>query len=157
MCLSRRSRRPCNGNPVPRPRDEPAYFIDECLDSQSVHDALVGKGAKVVRHRDRFAKGTQDVVWLPQVGAEGLVVITADDRIRKVELEIAALWNSGVAAFIVRMKDTKGSEIASILADSLATMGRMVHTQARPFIARISRGGVAEVRMTGRKSAQRNE
>jgi 5S rRNA maturation endonuclease (ribonuclease M5) len=141
-----------------RQREAPTYYLDECLDAESIYQALLKKGALVIRHRDKFSRGTQDVTWLPVAGAEGWVVITTDGRIQRVDLEIQALWNSSVAAFIFRGRDMKGEQIGAAIAEALPKMGKLVHQYSRPFIARITKSGdVALVKHSGRKADQKQD
>lgn len=76
-----------------------------------VVDALRATGATVERLTDRFAKGTEDLVWLKWAGANRRVVLTRDKRIRYRRLERLALQAARVRAFVftggnVGMKDT---------------------------------------------------
>ena len=130
--------------------------MDECLDAESIHKALVGTDARVERHRDHFAPGTPDIEWLPVAGANGWVVLTKDDRIRRVDLEIQALWNAGVAAFIFRGASSSGAQMAAALAGAVPGMARLVNKMARPFIGNITKSGeVVLLKDSGRKSGQK--
>ena len=57
---------------------------------------LRGEGHVAHVQRDTFGTGTQDVEWLPDVGARGWVLITKDKQIRRREIQLRALRQAGV-------------------------------------------------------------
>lgn len=82
------------------PDDEPTFFIDRSLGSRDVPEALRAAGARVEVHDDHFDQDAEDAIWLPEVGGRGWLVLTKDIRIRRHPLELSALMNAGVGAFI---------------------------------------------------------
>jgi hypothetical protein len=59
------------------------FFIDRCLGSKKVADALRNAGLTVEIHDAHFAPDALDVDWLPQVGARQWVVLTKDANISR--------------------------------------------------------------------------
>lgn len=78
------------------------FFVDENLDGATFVEPLLAAGIDVERHRDRFARGVADTEWLPAVAAEGLVVLTADLRIRFQNVEVAAIVESRARILVLR-------------------------------------------------------
>lgn len=66
-----------------RPLPEPVLFLDECLGSTDVPDALRKEGIRVEMLHEHFDLATQDTTWLAEVGKRGWVVLTKDQRIRR--------------------------------------------------------------------------
>ena len=54
------------------PRPDPVFFIDECLGTHDVPDALTLANAQVVIHQRHFAnrQGLQDRDWLLEIAAQ---------------------------------------------------------------------------------------
>lgn len=77
------------------------FFIDRCLGSKIIADALAAQGLVVHVHDDHFPQDCRDEDWLVEVGKRGWVVLSKDGRIERRHLEIEALKSAGVAAFIV--------------------------------------------------------
>jgi PIN like domain len=48
-----------------------AFFIDRCLGNKRIAQTLRDSGMTVEIHDEHFAKGAQDVEWLPEVGKRG--------------------------------------------------------------------------------------
>jgi hypothetical protein len=87
---------------------------------------------------DTFGTGTQDVDWLPQVGARGWILITKDQNIRKREIELRALKQAGVRAFVLTAGGMKGEDQARVISEALPAMLRLLRRRAANFVARIT-------------------
>jgi hypothetical protein len=61
-----------------------------------------------VQGAETFGTGTLDVDWLPQVGRREWILITKDKNIRKREIELRALKQSRVRAFVLTAGGLKG-------------------------------------------------
>ena len=66
------------------------FFFDNNL-SARLAEILRILGVDVIHLRDRFPQDVKDVDWIPIVGSEGLIVVTADDRLRRNVAERAAI------------------------------------------------------------------
>jgi hypothetical protein len=53
---------------------EITFFIDRCLGSKLMVEALRSSGIAVEIHGDHFADNSEDVDWLPEVGKRGWVI-----------------------------------------------------------------------------------
>lgn len=93
-----------------------------------------------------FGTGTLDVDWLPHVGARGWILITKDKNIRKREIELRALKESRVRAFVLTASNLKGEDQARVLREALPSMVRLLRrTQAATFVARVTAESNVEV------------
>lgn len=117
------------------------YFVDECLGRHFVVDALRQAGTHVEVHHDHFDAGVPDAEWLPIVGARRWVVLTKDRNIRRRELEIHALVNARVRAFVLTATELTGREQAEAFVRALAKMNRMASASRGPLIGRVSESG----------------
>ena len=103
--------------------------------------------------RDTFGTGTQDVEWLPEVGVRGWVLITKDKQIRRREIELRALRQAGVRAFVLTAGGLTGQEQVQVLRSALPAMVRLLRRRPMAFVARVTAGSRVEViewRRTGR-------
>jgi hypothetical protein len=135
---------------VPSP-PEPVFFVDRSLGSVDVAAGLRAAGATVEVHDDHFPHTEADVDWLPVVGQRGWVVLTKDRRIRTRTLELRALMDAGVAAFVLTAGDLNGAEMADALVKALPRMRRMVAKHLRPFIAVLGRSGDLTLKVGGER------
>lgn len=87
---------------------------------------------------DTFGTGSNDVDWLPPVGTRGWVLITKDKNIRKNPLELRALRQAKVAAFVLTSGNLRGVDQARIILEALPAMLRLLARTPRPFVARIT-------------------
>ena len=125
---------------MPRPLLDVVLFLDECMGRYKIADALRAQKLVVEVFLDHFASGALDPSWLPVVGQKGWIVLTLDDKIRKHELEIQALIDGGVAAFV--LKHGTPQEMSSAIFAAYARIQKTVRDIRRPFVARLSRTGV---------------
>ena len=92
-----------------------------------------------------FGTGTQDVDWLPEVGKRGWILITKDKNIRKREIELRALQQSGVRAFVLTAHGIKGDEQARVIREALPAMLRLLRRRAAHFVARVTANSNVEI------------
>lgn len=95
--------------------------------------------------RDTFGTGTRDVEWLPEVGARRWVLITKDKQIRRREIELRALRQAGVRAFVLTAGGLTGQDQARVLRDALPAMTRLLRRLATAFVARVTAGSRVEI------------
>ena len=81
--------------------DPLTFFLDRNLGKHIIADILREAGALVEVHDDHFPAGAKDNEWLPAVGEKGWVVLTKDQRIRYRGLELKALEEAQVKAFVL--------------------------------------------------------
>jgi hypothetical protein len=117
-------------------------YLDENLDNcQPILDALGASQVQYHRHRDHFARGTADEVWLQFVAERSWVVVTKDKRNRYNEIERDALRRHRVREFYFGSGNFTGAEMAQALTASLAQMKALVREQNPPLVGSISRSG----------------
>jgi len=129
-----------------RPLPEPVLFLDECLGSTDVPEALRALGATVELLHEHFPAHTPDESWLREVGRRGWVVLTKDQRLRRRKAEHAALLQSGVAAFVLTSGNLTGQETAEAFVHAWPRIRKLLRDHAPPLIATVSRSG--QVKLT---------
>ena len=121
------------------------FFIDECVAARPVAAMLLAHGHPAHVQYDTFGSGTPDLEWLPKVGARGWILITKDKQIRKREIELHALRQARVRAFVLTAAGLTGDEQARVLERALPAMLRLLRRQAATFVARVTAGSHVEI------------
>jgi len=85
-------------------------------------------------------------VWLPKVGENKWILLTADKRIRYNLLEKKALAEHHVREFVFVSGNMSGTEMAAALESALHKMVRFAKRTNAPFVAAITRGGEVNLR-----------
>jgi hypothetical protein len=140
---SKRSKKRSAASSTPQP--DLTFFLDECLGTHHVPDALLHAGASIVIHQQHFANqpGIGDPDWIAEIAAHDWVVFTKDKSFKRRELERQAILAGGVRAFFLSATNLAGPEQAAIFVKALPRIRRLCAKHAGPFIARITR--MAEV------------
>lgn len=116
-------------------------FLDYNFGGKIVSRALTEAGIAHEIHITHFDMGALDVEWLPEVGRRGWVVVTKDKRISRNTLEVEALRNAEVGAFILSSDNLTGPEIAVALVTAFPKIEEFVLANEKPFIAKFYRDG----------------
>jgi predicted nuclease of predicted toxin-antitoxin system len=127
------------------PHSIPIFFIDRCLGDRTLADALRARGLPVQIHKDHFAPDARDADWLREVGRRKWVVLTKDKMLLHREIEIRALREAGVRAFILTSGTLKAVDMAEAFVKALPRMQRLLKDMRGGFIARVSRAGAVEL------------
>jgi len=77
------------------------FYLDESIYSRLLGEALEQAGVSVRRPGVDVPFGTADEAWLATAGAHGWIVLMRDQRVRHRALEIQALRNARVGAFVL--------------------------------------------------------
>lgn len=133
------------------------FFIDRCLGSKVIADALAAQGHVVHVHDDHFSQDCKDEDWLVEVGKRGWVVLSKDGRIERRHLEIEALKAGGVAAFIVISTGLDGPQTAAVVLKAMARIQKLVASHTRPLLGRVYRTGEVKVLLGVRRGGVRRE
>ena len=118
-------------------------------------------GVKVEPHWTRFRHDTEDTEWLAVVGEKKWIVLMGDKTIGRRALELEALLEARVKAFVLTRGGLIASEQAKMLIDAMPQMLRMVEETRFPFLAKIYMDGSVAIWKTepklqkGRKSKRR--
>jgi len=89
---------------------------------------------------DEFA-GKRDVDFLPIVGERGWVLLTKDKNIRRNQLEVEAILNAGVRAFVITATNLSHQQIADLVSKAIPKIGR-ISQQRGPFVYNITSTGI---------------
>jgi len=88
---------------------------------------------------EHFA-GQPDVGWLPAIGNRGWVLLTKDKDIRRRPLEIEAILNAHIRAFVLTATELGREEQAGIFLRAMPKIHRICRRPG-PFIYNITRMG----------------
>ena len=122
-------------------------YLDENLcNCRALLDALAKNGVPFVRHLDLFPRGTPDEKWLPDVGKNGWILLTADKQLRYNLLEMRALRQYKVRTFTFASGNLSGQQMAERLVTGLPKMRRLCRRVNPTFIAVITGAGEVHVR-----------
>lgn len=127
------------------------FYVDECL-GRFVAESLSAAGFDVRAYYDHFA-GMQDVDWLPRVGTNEWVLLTKDKNIRRRQLEVDVILNSGVRAFVVTAVGLHREDLAKLLLSAMPKIQRIC-LQRGPFIFNVTASGVVS-QISNRKLRRR--
>ena len=127
---------------------QPVFFVDRCLGTGDVPQALRSAGAMVEIHDDHFDCACDDEEWIGEVARRGWIILTKDKRIRRRAAEISTLEQAGAAAFVLTAGSINGAEMGQAFVDAMPEMISTLSNQARPFVATVTRSGKVTVRFT---------
>jgi hypothetical protein len=88
------------------------FFIDRCLGTKAIVEALREINVSVEIHDAHFMQGALDVDWLPEVGNRGWVILTKDARIGKNQIERMAVASANIRMFVLASQNLSGSDMA---------------------------------------------
>jgi len=93
------------------------------------------------RHVELFPRGTPDETWLPVVGKNGWILLTADKRIRYNDLQKRALTRYGVREFVFASGNLSGDMMASALESAIPKLVKLWRSLRPPFVTSITASG----------------
>jgi hypothetical protein len=93
------------------------FFLDRSLGGKKVPASLREAGWDIVTMRERYgnavAQRLDDVTWITEMSAEGFVLLTADSRIVRNELEAVAILEANAVVFMLPTGNLTGEEMAA--------------------------------------------
>jgi hypothetical protein len=128
-------------------------FLDENhCGNRHLLNAIENQGIRCEKHLDHFPAGTEDTLWLPEIGRRSWCLLTTDASIRRKfrsnYLEREAVRIHGVRMFYFSRNQLSGAEMGIALTRALPAIRRLFETQPAPFTASISRNGEVQLRDT---------
>lgn len=117
------------------------FFIDRCLGSVSLANALRESGITVEIHDDHFPQSAQDEDWLPQVGEWGWIVLTKDAHIGKRTSERLAVASANIKMFVLASQNLSGQDMIDVFRKAFPAMREFARKNSAPFIAKVYRNG----------------
>ena len=127
------------------------FFVDE-------NDLALGKMLGAIHanvaypgHEDlpEVPRGTLDEVWLPFIGAAGLVVITRDQRIRYRPVEKQLWVEHRVRGFVLTGRRSQSTAHSlHILAEHWPAMGTLIEAEAGgPWMVAVTSDGLRAIEL----------
>lgn len=121
------------------------FFVDRCLGSKRIVEALRNSGMTIEIHDDHFHKDAQDVDWLPEIGKRGWVVLTKDAKIGKRTSEKIAVASAKVKMFVLASQNLSGEQMIEAFIQAIVPLQEFVRKYPAPFIGKIYRDGHIEM------------
>lgn len=113
------------------------FFIDRCLGTKAIVEALREVNVSVEIHDDHFSQGALDIDWLPEVGSRGWIILTKDANIGKNQIERMAVTSANLRMFVLASQNFSGSDMADIFVRSILEMKKFISSNPAPFIAKV--------------------
>jgi hypothetical protein len=144
----RRSKKPSDGSEFsPQQHNDFVLYLDENLCNSTAILATLSKlEIRFERHLDHFSRGEPDETWLPLVGKNSWILLTADKRIRYNLLEKRALEEHSICEFVFASGNLSGSDMAAALEAAMNKMRRLHRRTRPPFVAAITKKGEVHLR-----------
>lgn len=117
------------------------FFIDRCLGSVRLVNALRKSGITIEVHDDHFPQSAQDEDWLPEVGQRGWIVLTKDARIGNRLPERLAVASANIRMFVLASQNLSGQDMINSFREALPKMQQFAHDRPSPFIAKVYKNG----------------
>lgn len=127
-------------------------FLDEnhCRNRHVIR-ALEDEGIHCEKHLDCFAPGTEDTIWLPDIGRRCWCLLTTDARIRRNSVEKNAVRENGIRMFYFSRNDLSGPDLGQAVRAAIPRIRNLVATHPAPFTASINKAGEVTLRDTFRE------
>ena len=93
------------------------------------------------RPRVDVAVGTPDAEWLAMAGAQRWIVLMRDQRVRRRPLEMKALQNAGVGAFVLNAGQATAQATADVILAKLPKILNIVRSERKPFLYTLTLAG----------------
>lgn len=105
-------------------------------------------GATVRHVGDAVPYGSQDEVWLDEIGRQGWIALMRDQAVRRRPLEREALRSARVAAFVFTGGQASAADTAAAVVPLLVKFANMAVSEPRPFLYTFgSSGSLSRVRL----------
>lgn len=135
---------------------QPEFFLDRCLGSKIVPQALRGKDFQLKTMEEHYGKKQAQLIsdeeWLAEAGQQNWVVLTKDKRIKTRTAEIDMIIEHQVRCFCINRGDLKGDEMARYFIYNMDAIIRACKNSG-PFVYSVSIGGIRKISISRRVSA----
>lgn len=118
----------------------PRLVLDENLPPR-LAKALDALGEDVVHLRDIAPEGTPDKEWIELLGREGWVFLSSDRRIRRREIERAALGAHRVGAFFIKSHKLRYCQMVQLVIRRWPELKRAAKSRSPPYALLVPQKG----------------
>jgi hypothetical protein len=135
---------------------EVTFYLERSLGGRIILEALRNAGLRIEPHFKWFRGNTTDEEWLPVVGKNNWKVLMRDQRIGTRKLELEALLDGGVQAFVLVSGNLKNVDNAAIIVKALPKILKLLAENDFPFIAKVTRQSTVKIwKFKKRKKARK--
>jgi hypothetical protein len=103
---------------------------------------LRGAGVQVRHPGADVPFGSPDEAWLRTAGDNRWIVLMRDQRVRNRPLELDALREARVGAFVLTAGQASAQETVDAVIGKLRKMANIAVSEPKPFVYALSAGGV---------------
>jgi hypothetical protein len=131
-----------------RPREPFTYFVDRCLGREAVPNALraaLKEGEQLRCFDELYSQNTLDETWIPEIGANGWIILTQDKAIQRRPNEVRALLVASTAVFIFAGANATGQRIGLGLTIALPGIRTATRRFQVPVLGRVTLSGEVSV------------
>lgn len=114
-------------------------YLCNCVDYDSVADALQRSGIRYQRHRDHFPPDVEDTKLLQKIGKRRWILITADKKQRRRHLERQMISRYKVREFVFSAAEL--GDVGELLVKARVQMRNLCKRNEGPFVATITTSG----------------
>lgn len=93
------------------------------------------------RPRVDVPAGTRDAIWLATAGNQGWIVLMRDQRVKHRALEIQALRDARVGAFVLTAGQATAQSSSVVILSKLKTILNISRSERKPFLYTIGMTG----------------
>lgn len=86
-----------------------------------------------------YAQDVEDIVWIPEVAAEGWIILTKDRNIRRDTLELQVTLNANAKLFTLGKGHYSAAQIAEIFLHHRVTIERVCAHRKPPIVGHVNR------------------
>jgi hypothetical protein len=116
-----------------RPEDV-VFYLDESIYSRRLLEDLTAAKVNLRRAGADVPFGTPDEDWLKIAGINGWVVIMRDQNVRRRELELRALMDFKVGAFIFTAGQASAEDTSATIGRNIKRFANTAISERKPFI-----------------------
>lgn len=131
-----------------QPNEQPEFFLDRCLGSVKLPQALRAKGFQPKTMEEYYGKEqaqlTSDEKWLAVAGKQNWVVLTKDKRIKTRTAEIDMIIEHRVRCFCINRGDLKGDVMSSYFIHNMDAIIRACQNSG-PFVYSVGSEGIRKI------------
>ncbi|PHQ35186.1 PIN-like domain-containing protein [Rhodopirellula bahusiensis] len=121
----------------------PPFFVDRNM-GKHIAQAIIDAGYDAIHHDDKFGPTTPDTEWLKEVGKNGWLVISRDEKIGKNPSELIALIDAQVHAFFFILQQQSSQVVIDAVIRCLPHMLEIAKRKSPPTLAIINKHGKLE-------------
>jgi hypothetical protein len=116
------------------------FFLDRTHQGKLMVQFLRELGMCIEVHKDHFGQEEDDDIWIPICAQRGWTIVSGDQGLEKVALNVKAVTESGAKVFILTDSNSPGLVWAASIITGRHKMQRLVNDNEGPFFVTVGHG-----------------